>query len=140
MSMKKYLHWWVTLLFLLAFAYDAIVWSAATRIPDVGEKLQRSIRREALLANVYIAAGTPLVAFVPALDAWGENYFQAAVSEGFPRIQDDPAVAMDLIFSENWNARHRTLKTMYWVPPVLAVLAIVLWIRRPKKISLMGRR
>ena len=138
--MKKYLHWWATVAFLLAFAYDAIVWSAAARIPDVGDKIQKSAHREALLANVYMAAGAPLVTAAPLFDAWGQDAFQAAVSQGFPRIQEDPSVAIDLIFSENWNARHRTLKTMYWVPPILAVLAVVLWIRRPKKISLMGRR
>jgi hypothetical protein len=138
--MKKYLHWWVTLLFVLAFAFDAIVWSAAVRIPDVGDKLMKSVHRQALLANVYIAAGTPLVAVASPVDAWGQQYFQSAASEGFARIQEDSFVAVDLFFTEDWNARHRTLKTMYWVPPVLAVLAIVLWIRRPKKISLMGRR
>lgn len=138
--MKKYLHWWITLLFVLALAFDAIVWSAAVRIPDVGDKLMKSVHRQALLANVYIAAGTPLVTAVPAVDAWGQSYFASAANEGFPRIQEDPLVAVDLFFSENWNARHRTLKTMYWVPPILALMAIVLWIRRPKKISLMGRR
>ena len=138
--MKKYLHWWITMLFVVALAFDAIVWSAAVRTPDVGDKLMRSVHRQALLANVYIAAGTPLVSAIPALDAWGQSYFQSAADEGFARIDEDPMVAVDLFFSENWNARHRTLKTMYWVPPVLGVLAIVLWIRRPKKISLMGRR
>jgi hypothetical protein len=138
--MRKYLHWWVTLLFLLALAYDLVVWGAAAGIPDIGDKLQKSAHREALLANVYMSVGAPLVAAVPLLNEWGASYFQAAVAEGFPRIQEDPSVAFDLIFTQSWNARHRTLKTMYWAPPLLALLAIFLWARRPKKISLMGRR
>ena len=138
--MKKYSHWWVTLLFLIALAYDVIVWGAAARIPDIGEKLQTSVRREALLANVYMSAGMPLVAAIPVLETWGANTFQAAVSEGFPRIKEDPSVAMDLIFSQTWNAKHRTLKIVYWAAPILALIALFLWSRRPKKISLMGRR
>ena len=138
--MKKYMHWLFTLLFLIALTYDVVVWGAAARIPDVGEKLQKSVHREALLANVYMSIGMPLVAAVPALETWGADTFQAAVSEGFPRIQEDPAVAVDLIFTQTWNAKHRTLKIIYWAAPVLALTALFLWARRPKKISLMGRR
>lgn len=138
--MKKYLHWWVTLLFLIAFAYDAIVWGAAARISDIGEKLQKSAHHEALFASIYMVVGMPLVAAVPFLDEWGADTFQTAVSEGFPRIHDDPSVAMDLIFTQTWNAKHRTLKIAYWAAPILALIALVLWVRRPKKISLMGRR
>jgi hypothetical protein len=138
--MKKYGHWLATVLFLIALAYDVIVWGAAARIPDIGEKLQTSVHREALLANVYMSVGMPLVAAVPALEAWGANTFRAAVSEGFPRIHEDPSVAVDLIFSQTWNAKHRTLKIIYWAAPVLALIALFLWSRRPKKVSLMGRR
>jgi hypothetical protein len=138
--MKKYVHWWITLLFLVALVYDVVVWGAAAGIPDIGEKLQKSVHREALLANVYMSVGMPLVAAIPVLETWGADTFQAAVSEGFPRIREDPAVAVDLIFSETWNAKHRTLKIAYWAAPVLALIALVLWSRRPKKIRLMGRR
>ena len=138
--MKKYLHWWVTLLFLIAFAYNAIVWGAAARIPDFGEKLQKSAHREALFASIYMVVGMPLVAAVPFLDDWGADTFQIAISEGFPRIHDDPSVAMDLIFTQTWNAKHRTLKLVYWAAPIFALIALILWVRRPKKINLMGRR
>ncbi|MEP6484502.1 MAG: hypothetical protein ABJB01_08625 [Rudaea sp.] len=138
--MRKYMHWWITLLFLLALAYDVVVWGAAAGLPEIGDKLQKTAHREALLANVYMSIGMPLVAAVPFLDTWGENYVRTAISEGFPRIEEDPAVAFDLIFTQSWNATHRTLKTMYWIPPLLAVSAIFFWARRPKKIRLMGRR
>jgi hypothetical protein len=32
------------------------------------------------------------------------------------------------------------LKIMYWAAPVFGVIALVLWSRRPKRISLVGRR
>lgn len=138
--MKKYMHWWFTLLFLVAFAYDAILWGAAARIPDIGEKLQKSAHREALFASIYMTVGMPLVAAVPFLETWGAATFQDAIAQGFQRIHDDPAVAMDLIFTQTWNAKHSTLKTVYWAAPILALITLILWVRRPKKISLMGRR
>jgi hypothetical protein len=81
-----------------------------------------------------------LVGAVSPLETWGADTFQDAIAEGLPRIHDDPSVAIDLIFTQTWNAKHRTLKIVYWAAPVLAVIALILWVRRPKKISLMGRR
>ena len=138
--MRKHAHWWLLLLFAAAFLYDAIMWGGAARLPDIGDKLQRAAQRQALLANVYMTCGAPLLSALPPLDAWGQAHFQAAVYEGFPRIHDDPAVAFDVIFNNDWNARHRTLRFMYWATPALALLAIFFWLRRPKKVSLMGRR
>jgi hypothetical protein len=138
--MKKFAHWWVLLLFVICFLYDAIVWGGAARLPDIGDKLRHAAERQALVATVYMTVGAPILAAVPALDAWGQNHFQAAVYEGFPRIHDDPSVAFDLIFNNNWNTHHRMLRVMYWMPPVLAVAWVFFWLRRPKKVSLMGRR
>jgi hypothetical protein len=138
--MKKHAHWWVTLLFVLALAYDLAFWGAAARQPEIGTKLQDSAQRQALLAHMYMAAGSALDAAVPALDEWGSRHVQTAFSEGFQRIKDEPLVSMDLIFSNTWNSTHSTVKVMYWAAPVLGVLALILWSRRPKKISLMGRR
>ena len=138
--MKKFAHWWVLLLFVIAFLYDVIVWGGAARLPEIGDKLQRAALRQAVLGSVYMACGAPLLGAVPALDTWGQEHFQTAVYEGLPRIHDDPSVAFDLIFNNNWNAHHRTLRVMYWAPPVLAVAWIIFWVRRPKKVSMIGRR
>lgn len=138
--MRRHLHWWITLLFLLVLAYDLIVWGAAARLPEVGAHLLVSAQREAPLAYVYMRVGSALDEAVPALDAWGERHAEAALGEGFPRIKDDAAVAMDLIFSQTWNPHHAFLKGCHWGAPVLAVLALVFWMRRPKKVSLMGSR
>ncbi|HEX4479908.1 MAG TPA: hypothetical protein VH082_03810 [Rudaea sp.] len=138
--MRKYAHWWVLLLFVAAFVYDAIVWGGAARLPDIGDKLQRTAQRQAIVGTVYMVCGAPLLSAVPALDAWGQDAFKTAVYEGFPRIHDDPSVAFDLIFNNNWNAHHRILRVMYWMPPILFVAWLIFWIRRPKKVRLMGRR
>lgn len=138
--MKKHMHWWFTLLFVWASVYDLAIWGAAGRLPEVGHKLQVSAQRQALLANSYISAGGMLDDAVPLLNDWGTQHAITALSTGFERIEQDPEVAMDLIFSNSWNATHAMLKLMYWAPPAFGLIALVLWSRRPKKVSLMGRR
>jgi hypothetical protein len=138
--MSKRLHWILLLLFVWALAYDLVVWGAAARLPDIGDKLRVSAQRNALLATMYMAGGDALDAAVPVLEDWGAQRAQAALQTGAQRIKDDPNVAMDLIFSQTWNATHAFLKFMYWAAPVLGVLFLAAWARRPKKISLMGRR
>jgi hypothetical protein len=138
--MRSHLHWWIGLLFLLVLSYDFVVWGAAARLPDVGAHLQDSAHREGPLVYFYMRVGSAIDAAVPALDVWGQRHAEAALAEGFPRIKQDPAVAMDLVFSQTWNAQHLTLKICHWAAPVLAVLALVSWIRRPKKVRLLGSR
>ena len=138
--MKKHLCAWVTLLFVLVLGFDLIVWGAAARLPEVGPKLLLSAQREAPLVDFYMRVGGVLDATVPRLDGWGAKYANGALGEGFDRIQADPSVAMDLIFSQTWNPHHALLKFLDWAAPALGVLALVLWIRRPKKVSLMGSR
>jgi hypothetical protein len=87
-----------------------------------------------------MAGGDALDTAVPALETWGAQRAQAALELGMQRIKDDPNVAMDLIFSQNWNSTHAMLKLMYWAAPVLGLLALVAWSRRPKKVSLIGGR
>jgi len=138
--MRRHLHWWIILLFFVVLGYDLVVWGAAARLPEVGAHLQDSARREAPLVYFYMRVGSIIDAAVPALDAWGQHHAEAALAEGISRIKDDPAISMDLVFSQTWNVHHATLKFCHWAAPMLAVLALVFWIRRPKKVRLMGSR
>jgi hypothetical protein len=138
--MRARLHWYAIGLFLIVLAYDCIVWGAASRLPDVGPHLLASAQGEAPLVYSYMRVGSVMDQAVPALDSWGQRHASAALSEGFARINDNPRVAMDLVFSRTWNSQHATLKTMHWAAPVLAVISLVLWLRRPKKVALIGRR
>jgi hypothetical protein len=138
--MVKRLHWIVLLLFIWALAYDLVVWGAAGRLPDIGEKLRISAQRNALLATMYMSGGGVLDAAVPALEDWGAQRAQTALEASIQRIKDDPNVAMDLIFSQTWNSTHSFLKVMYWGAPVLGILFLIVWARRPKKVRMMGRR
>lgn len=138
--MRKYWHWVFTLLFVWALAYDLAVWGAAAGLPDIGGALRASAQRQALLAHVYMSAGAELDAALPVMADWGEQRAQTALAPGFERIKEDPMVSMDLIFSNSWNSTHVMLKVMYWAAPLFGIIALVLWSRRPRKVSLMGRR
>ena len=81
-----------------------------------------------------------LLPLSPFLDDWGAQRAQAALASGIPRMKDDPNVAMDLIFSQNWNSTHAFMKFMYWAAPAFGLAFLVAWTRRPKKVRLMGRR
>jgi hypothetical protein len=137
--MKRFLHWYAIAIFLLVLGYDFVVWGAAARLPDdVGRHLLSSARREAPLVDFYMHGGELLDQAVPALDAWGSRAANAAFADGFARIKEDPAVAMDLIFSQTWNTHHAMLKFCHWAAPALALISLVLWLRRPKKVRMMG--
>ena len=127
-------------LFVITLFYDVVVWGALPRLPEVGASIAASARREAPLATTYIAIGGGIDAAVPALQAFGEQRLTTAFGEGFERIRGDATVAMDLIFRRTWNTQHRWLKTMYWAPPVLLLLSIVLWLRRSRQVRVFGVR
>lgn len=137
--MKNRLHLIVLVLFVLCFLYDLVVWGSVPALPDVGPGIADSARREAPLATTYIALGGVIDSAVPSLQAFGAARLTAAIGEGFERIRADPTVAMDLIFNTTWNASHRWIKTMYWAAPVLLLLTLISWARRPKPVHMVRR-
>ena len=127
-------------LFVVAFVYDIVVWGALPAVPDVGADMAQSAHREAPLASAYMLLGSRLDAAIVPLQSFGVARLTEAFGEGFDRIRDDPGVAMDLIFNTNWNFTHRWLKTLYWAPPLLLVLTVLLYLMRPKQVRTLGRR
>jgi hypothetical protein len=138
--MRKRLHLVALILFLVVLLFDLVVWGAVPALPEVGPAIERSAGNEAPLATSYIMAGALLDRWVPAFEHYGAAVLTDAIGEIFPRIIESPPLAMDLIFSSRLNGTHAWLKTMYWAAPVLLVLTLLLWVRKPKKVSLVGRR
>jgi hypothetical protein len=137
--MKFRLHVIALILFVLCFLYDIVVWGGVYALPDVGADIADSARREAPLATTYISIGAMVDSASAALRDYGSARLADALSEGFERIRADPTVAMDLIFGPSWNRAHSWLKTTYWAAPVLLLVAAVLWVRRPKKVTALRR-
>ena len=138
--MKRRLHLIALSLFVLSLFYDLVVWGALPQLPEVGASIVSSARREAPLATTYITLGRGLDAAVPSLQAFGTQRLDDAFGAGFERIRGDATVAMDLIFHTTWNTQHRWLKTMYWAAPVLLLLTLVSWVRRPQPVRTFGKR
>jgi hypothetical protein len=46
---------------------------------------------------------------------------------------------MDLLFHNRWNVAHGWLKTMYWAAPVMLVVTLLLWLRKPKTVRTLRR-
>ena len=138
--MKNRLYLIALALFLASLLYDVVVWGAMPHLPEVGTSIVNSSRREAPLATTYIAIGSALDGVFPSAQAFGAERLTEALSEGFTRIHADPGVAMDLIFNTTWNSTHRWLKTMYWAAPFFLLLTVVLWVLRPRKVRILGRK
>jgi hypothetical protein len=138
--MKRRLHLIALALFVLSLLYNLVVWGALPRVPEVGRQIADSAYREAPLAATYVGLGNLIDAAVPALQAFGERRVTDAFGEGFERIRNDGTVAMDLILHSSWNSDHRWIKTMYWMPPLLLVITVILWLRRSRAVRTLGRR
>ncbi len=138
--MRRRLHLVTVILFVLVLLFNLVVWGAVPGLPEVGESIARSARSEAPIATTFIALGSILDGAVPAFERFGSALLTDALGEAFAQIVENPNLAMDLVFSTRLNATHGWLKLMYWAAPVLLVLSLVLWVRKPKKVSLIGRR
>lgn len=138
--MRRRLHLVAVILFLIVFFLNLAIWGAVPDLPDIGAGIARSARAETVLATTYIVLGGMLNGAIPALGEFGAGFFTRAVGEAFPKIAEYPNLAMDVIFSSRLNGTHAWLKTLYWAAPVLLLLSIVLWARKPKTVSLVGGR
>jgi hypothetical protein len=137
--MKVRLYLLALVVFVLCLLYDLVVWGGVRRLPDVGSAIADSARREAPLATTYIAIGSVLDGWVPPLGSFGASILETAWGEGFARIRENPGVAMDLLFHNRWNVAHGWLKTMYWAAPVMLVVTLLLWLRKPKTVRTLRR-
>jgi hypothetical protein len=137
--MKSQLHVIAMVLFAICFLYDIVVWGGVPTLPGVGAFIADSAHREAPLATTYIAIGSPLDAAMPSLGDYANLRLTEGLNEGFDRIKADPTVAMDLIFGTTWNRTHRMIKAMYWGAPIMLLVSVILWVRRPKAVHAFRR-
>lgn len=137
--MKLRLHVLLPILFVLSLLYDLALWGGTQALPGVGPSIAQSARREAPLAWTYIVLGEPLTNAMPSVRAWSVGELTRAWGDAFARIEEDPAIAMDALSGESLNGTHRRMRVAYWAPPVLLVLALIAWLRRPRQVRMMGR-
>lgn len=138
--MKRHLHTIALILLILALLLDFVLWGAVPGLPEVGVLIERSAHSEAVLASTYIFLGGFLDTAVASLGHFGASVMTDALGEAFPRIIEDPNLAMDMILSSTFNSTHRWVRIFYWAPPILFVVYVVLWLFRPKEVKLIRSR
>ncbi|ODU34251.1 MAG: hypothetical protein BGP24_22960 [Lysobacterales bacterium 69-70] len=139
-TMRKYLPLILLLLFVLATVWQCLFWAGAASLPGIGSSVRRSAMREAPLVATYTFGGELLGKVAPALGDVGRSWAEVALRPAAERLEADPGVAMDFIFGESLNATQRTATRGVYLPPVLLLLALVAWLRRPRQVRMMGSR
>ncbi len=138
--MKYRLYLIALALFVVSFLYNCLVWGALPLLSPIGPSIVDAARREAPLAATYIAIGLRIDGTLSSAQSFGARRLNDALGESFAQIEQNPAVAMDLIFGTTWNSAHRWLKTAYWAAPLFLLLTIVLWVLRPRRVHTLVRR
>lgn len=138
--MRRHLHTIALVLLIGVLFLDLVFWGAVPDLPEVGPKITQSAHSEAILASTYIYAGGFVDAAVSSLASFGASVMTDALGPGFAQIIEQPILAMDTVLSPTFNRTHRWVKTLYWAPPILFVIYIVLWLVRPKNLKLIKTR
>ena len=137
--MKRYLHWFVLGAFLLVLLFDAVVWAGAARLPQIGEQLRTSARREAPLSFAYMGLGSPLLG-IPILRDYGTHYALDAIGPLTAQVRDKPLLAMEIVHGEARNDRHRWMQHSHLAAPVLLVLWILTYLLRSRAVHFVPHR
>lgn len=135
--LKRLRHWIVLILFILSFLYNAVVWGGLLRLPGMGAPALDSAQREAPLVLLYMRSGEWLAGqglFVGSGERLASSTFGAAEQ----RVLENPRAAMDILTGRSISGSHGWLKFNHWLAPVLLLLALILFVRRPKSLHMFG--
>lgn len=138
--MRKYAHLVLVALLLLVVSWQSLFWGGASALPDVGPIVRRSAMREAPLVAAFIVLGEGVGKLVPSLRTLGEGWADRALAPAKERLLADPDVAMDFIFNQSMNATQRMATRGVYAAPLLLVLAVIAYLRRPRQVRMMGGR
>lgn len=138
--MRKYLHLIATALFVLALLWQCLFWGGASTLPDIGASVRRSALREAPLVAGLMIGGETLAKAVPSLGDLGRDWAGPALQPAAERLKADPDVAMDLLFGESLSPSQRLATRGVYALPVLLLLAILAWMRRPRQVRMLGSK
>jgi hypothetical protein len=123
-------------LFVLCLAFDAWLYGSLAREPEIGPAIASSARANAPLLHTYIVLGEPLAAYT---GASGQRVADTAFADAYPSIVASPATAASQVFTQSRGPLRGLLLVLYWVTPLLLVLALAAWVLRSRQTHLMGR-
>ena len=125
----------VAALFWLFLLIDLYAWAGLSRDPEVGIAVTKSINHEGVLAWGYASAGLAVVdalGIESAAVAFADQHFADARAA----VAANPAAAMDLTGSHMGLGMRMT----HYGSPVLGILWLLMWWRRPRTVRTFGRR
>jgi hypothetical protein len=120
--------------FLLLLGYDFFLWGGLSRTASLGPMMTEASKREVALASLYLPVGRQLTGLVGARAA--AEMAQSTFDPLEPRLLANPAAAMDTLLSGlPWLPR-----MAYYGAPVLLLLFLLLFWRRPRGVHMIGAR
>jgi hypothetical protein len=122
-------------LFLLALIYDLFLWGGLARVPNMGPAMQNVAARELSLAGLYLPLGNRLVELGGVAES-AAAFAESRFAELEARVMSNPAAAMDIVLS----GMSTGVSIGYYGAPVLLVLFLLLWWRRPRIVQSALRR
>lgn len=133
--MKRYLHVVATVIFVLLLCDQWLVWGGLGRAPQVGPVMLEAADREVGLASVHVLVGQWLVHSAgldeSAIDA-ATRRFDAVI----PHLLSNPDAALETVTMQMpWSVR-----LGYYGAPIMLLVALVLWWRRPRTVHLVKVR
>ena len=120
--------------FVLLLSYDLFLWGGLSRTASLGPVIVEASQREVSLASVYLPVGRQLTGLVGARAA--ADLAQSTFGSLEPRLLANRAAAMDTLLSGL-----PTLPRLgYYGAPVLLLLFLLLFWRRPRGVHMIGAR
>jgi hypothetical protein len=133
--MRNWLHVILGVLFAAALAFDFYAWGGLSRSVVLGKIATEAATRELSLASIYLPAGSVLVD-ISGLGRTAATYADEQFAPVQARVLANPAAAMETFARDLPFA----LKAPYYGAPILLVLFVLAYWRRPRVVRTMGRR
>jgi hypothetical protein len=121
--------WWLWLLMLM---HASIFWGGVALTRDVGGIVEQSAQRENRLAYYYIWFGKQIDR--QTMPMFAPAYADTHAGAAYPDILKQPGGAADRVV----RAMGLVLQASHYGMPVMFVLALLMWWRRPKVIASLG--
>lgn len=132
--MKGKLHLVAGIVFVLLLAYDFFLWGGLSRSATLGPMITAASKREVSLAGFYLPVGRELTGWV------GRDAAASLATRTFAPLEAsllaNPAAAMDRLLTDMPMGP----RLAYYGAPVVLLLDLLLWWRRPRGVHLVGRR
>lgn len=133
--MKRYLHVVAAAVFALLLCDQWLVWGGLGRAPQVGPVVLAAADREVGMASVHVLVGGWLVEST-GLEEAAVDAATSRFADLVPDLVKNPDAAIDIATAR----MPASVRIGYVGVPVMLVLTVILWWRRPRSVHLVRTR